>query len=46
MANSEFTKTVVEVLLSWMRLVTGWVWNFFQADMGGGLKEGINIGKQ
>ena len=36
MANSEFTQTIVEVLLSWMRLVTGWVWNFFQADMGGG----------
>ena len=36
MANSEFTQKIVEVLLSWMRLVTSWVWNFFQADMGGG----------
>ena len=36
MANSTFTQKVMEVLLSWIRLVTGWVWNFFQADMGGG----------
>ena len=36
MANSEFTQKIVELLLSWMRLVTGWVWNFFQADMAGG----------
>ncbi|MBR3504043.1 MAG: hypothetical protein IKO07_07340 [Clostridia bacterium] len=36
MANSTFTQKVMEILLSWMRLVTGWVWNFFQADMGGG----------
>ena len=36
MANNEFTQKLVELLLSWMRLVTSWVWNFFQADMGGG----------
>ena len=36
MANSEFTQKVMEVLLSWMRLINGWVWNLFQADMGGG----------
>ena len=36
MENSELAKGFIEVLLSWMRLITGWVWDFFQADMSGG----------
>ena len=36
MTNNGFTQKLIEVLLSWMRLITSWVWNFFQADMGGG----------
>ena len=36
MANNEFAKKLIEILLSWIRLVTSWVWNFFQADMAGG----------
>jgi len=36
LTNNEFAQTLIEVLLSWMRLITGWVWNFFQADMAGG----------
>ena len=36
MANSEFTQTLVEALLSWMQLITSWVWDFFQADKAGG----------
>ena len=36
MANSEFTQSLVEILLSWMQLLTSWVWNFFQADKAGG----------
>lgn len=36
MTNNGFARKLIEVLLSWMRLITSWVWNFFQADMGGG----------
>ena len=36
MGSNEFAQGLVEVLLSWMRLVTSWVWNFFQADMANG----------
>lgn len=36
MTNNGFAQKLIEVLLSWMRLVTSWVWNFFQADMAGG----------
>ena len=36
MGDNELTQKLIEVLLSWIRLVTGWVWNFFQADTAGG----------
>ena len=36
MANNEFTQGVVEILLGWIRWLTSWVWDFFQADMAGG----------
>ncbi|MBR4442836.1 MAG: hypothetical protein IKS52_06175 [Clostridia bacterium] len=36
MTNNGFAQKLIEVLLSWIRLVTSWVWNFFQADMAGG----------
>ncbi len=36
MINNGFTQKLIEVLLSWIRLVTSWVWDFFQADMAGG----------
>ena len=36
MENSVFAQGLIEVMLSWMRLVALWVWNFFQADMANG----------
>ena len=36
MANNEFVQSLIEILLSWVRVVTSWVWSFFQADMGSG----------
>ncbi len=36
MENSVFAQGLIEVMLSWMRLIALWVWNFFQADMAGG----------
>ena len=36
MAEHGIMQELIELLLGWMRLVTAWVWDFFQADMGGG----------
>ena len=37
MTDNGVMQKVMELLLSWMRVVTGWVWDFFQADRGTGL---------
>ena len=36
MANNEFAQGIIEALLGWIRWLTSWVWDFFQADMAGG----------
>ena len=36
MENSVFAQNLIELMLSWMRLIALWVWNFFQADMADG----------
>ena len=36
MSSNEFAQGIIEVLLSWVKWVTSWVWSFFQADMAGG----------
>ena len=36
MTNNGLIQDIIEILLSWVRVVAGWVWGFFQADMSGG----------
>ena len=36
MSDNGLVQKLIELLLSWMRLLTGWVWDFFQADRGSG----------
>ena len=36
MADNSFIQNLIEALLSWIRLMSNWVWDFLQADMGGG----------